>query len=76
MDMFLKVFWNFIVLALRNTSTRVALRVGAESTGRDNDPGGLGDMPNLHGPILARAKTGTVFGTPTFNHQVFPTALL
>ena len=42
MDMFLKVFWNFIVLALRNMSTRVALRVGAESTGRDNDPGGLG----------------------------------
>ena len=54
MDMFLKVFLNFIVLALRNMSTGVALRVGAESTGRDNDPGGLGDMPDLHGPILAQ----------------------
>ena len=55
MDMFLKVFWNFIVLALRNMSTGVVLRVGAESTGRDNDPGGLGDMPDLHGPILAQS---------------------
>ena len=76
MDMFLKVFWNFIVLALRNMSTRVALRVGAESTGRDNDPGGLGDMPNLHGPILARAKTGTVSGPPHLTIRFFPTALL
>ena len=37
------------------------MRTGAESMGRDNDPGGLVDMPDSQGPFWLRANIGTVF---------------
>ena len=44
------------------------------STGRDNDPGGLGDVPDLQGLGLAQSQHwDSVSGPPYFHHQAsFP----
>ena len=37
----------------------------ADSTGRDNDPGGLGDLPDSQGPNMAQSqKRDSVSGPP------------
>ena len=42
-----------------------ALRAGAGSAGRDNDPGGLGYMPDSHGPNMAESQNrDECFGSP------------
>ena len=39
--------------------------VDAESTGRDNDPGGLGDLPDSQGPNMAQSQErDSVSGPP------------
>ena len=39
--------------------------VDADSTGRDNDPGGLGDLPDSQGPNMAQSQErDSVSGLP------------
>ena len=50
--------------------------VDAESTGRDNDPRGLGDMPDSQGPRMAQSQLrDSVSGPHMSPPGVFPTAL-
>ena len=47
-----------------------ALRAGAGSAGRDNDPGGLGYMPDSQGPNMAKSQyRDRCFGSPVIHHQ-------
>ena len=51
--------------------------VDAESTGRDNDPRGLGDMPDSQGPSMAQSHLRDSVSEPHISPPgVFPTALL
>ena len=48
-----------------NRKRQEALRAGAGSAGRDNDPGGLGYMPDSQGPNMAKWPIwGQVFREP------------
>ena len=50
--------------------------VDAESTGRDNDPRGLGDMPDSQGPSMVQSQLrDSVSGPHMSPPGVFPTAL-
>ena len=40
------------------------MRTGAGSTGRDNDPGGLGDMPDSQGPFGSEPSRGQMVREP------------
>ena len=52
-------------------------RAGAGSTGRDNDPDGLGDMPDSQAPSMAQSQMrDSVSGPHISPPGVFPTALL
>ena len=48
--------------------------VDADSTGRDNDPGGLGYMPDSQGSSMAQSQHwDRCFGTPRFSiKRLFP----
>ena len=49
--------------------------VDAGSTGRDNDPGGLGDLPDSQGPNMAQSQErDSVSGPPhvTITQASFP----
>ena len=47
-----------------------ALRAGAGGAGRDNDPGGLGYMPDSQGPNMAKSQyRDRCFGSPVIHHQ-------
>ena len=50
------------------------VRRGARSTGRDNDPGGLGYMPDSQGSSMAQSQHwDRCFGTPRFSiRRLFP----
>ena len=51
---------------------RGALRASAHGSGRDNDPGGLGDMPDSQGPNMAEKPIGTgVSGVAWFKKFFF-----
>ena len=48
-----------------NRKRQEALRAGAGSAGRDNDPGGLGYMPDSQGPNMAESQYRDMcFGDP------------
>ena len=50
--------------------------VDAESTGRDNDPRGLGDMPDSQGPSMAQSHLRDSVSGPHMSPQgVSSTAL-
>ena len=54
---------------------RGALRASAHRSGRDNDPGGLGDMPDSQGPNMAGKPIGTgVLGALFPARRLFPVA--
>ena len=54
---------------------RGALRASAHRSGRDNDPGGLGDMPDSQGPNMAEKPIGTgVSGALLPARRLFPVA--
>ena len=53
-----------------NRKRQGALRAGAGSAGRDNDPGGLGYMPDSQGPNMAKSQyRDRCFGSPVIHHQ-------
>ena len=54
---------------------RGALRASAHRSGRDNDPGGFGDMPDSQGPNMAKKPIGTgVLGALFPARLLFPVA--
>ena len=51
---------------------RGALRASAHRSGRDNDPGGLGDMPDSQGPNMAEKHIGTGVSDPHSSQASLP----
>ena len=53
-----------------NRKRQGALRAGAGSAGRDNDPGGLGYMPDSQGPNMTESQYRDMcFGAPRIHRQ-------